>query len=382
MKLIVNKSVLEVCVKNLCKVIPSKPALPILTDIKFNVDEKCNCATLTASDSEMWLSYDIPLSECEGGGSFCVSGDSLAAMIGELKEQPLTILATIESNKKFTLIHEDGAAYCAIEDANEYPSTIKMDENPYLIDVDPKLFKRAIKRCAWATCNDDLRPVLNGVYCNIANGLMDVVATDGHKVMKTTLHIEYLGEDTHFLMPKSAAKIVMNILSMDEDETASLTVTGGAGMIEQENYCFIFRQIDGKYPNYNAVIPIDHPHEVIADRADLISALKAVEPFSPDSSNMVTMAFLGDRLDIRGEDYDFATGANKSIAIEGFGSEQLTIGIKASIMIKILMQLDSQNVIMRLKDKNSAITIEPDTDDKEEVKEEIIAMAMPMFTND
>ena len=121
MKLIVSKSALEDCVKNLCKVINPKNALPILGDILFDVNMKAKTAHLTASDSEVTMIYEVVLVECEGEGRFCVSAKTLADMLSNVTEQPVTITATTESDNVFTMTYQDGSAFCPLENADEYP---------------------------------------------------------------------------------------------------------------------------------------------------------------------------------------------------------------------------------------------------------------------
>ena len=169
MKLIVKKSSLEVCVKNLVRVINTKNALPILGDILFDVNETAKTARLTASDSEVTLSTEVILDECEGGGRFCVGATTLAAMLAEVSEQPVTITATTESDQKFTITYAQGSAFCPLENADEYPMPQTEAYNEKLDGLKADYLRDALKRSMWATANDDLRPVMNGMYFDQAD---------------------------------------------------------------------------------------------------------------------------------------------------------------------------------------------------------------------
>jgi DNA polymerase-3 subunit beta len=164
MKLIISKTALEMAVKNICRVINSKNALPILGDVLCMVDEEKQTITMTGSDSEAWLTYQLQLQECEGGGPFCIGADLLRDALSELSEQPVTILATTESDMKLRLQHESGETVLPLENADEYPTPRHIDSHVNQWSLESGMLKRVLKRSMFATANDDLRPVMNGIY--------------------------------------------------------------------------------------------------------------------------------------------------------------------------------------------------------------------------
>ena len=380
MKIIVSKMTLEVCVKNLCRVINTKNALPILADILFDVNEQEKVATLTASDGEVRLTYTIGLKECFGGGRFCVVGQTLADMLSGISEQPVTIIATTESDMKFTLNYEDGEAYCPIENADEYPEAIGPDENEgNMVSLDSATVCNAIKRSAWATAKDELRIVMNGIYFDFGMTFYNIVASDGHVLIKNKIQFDEENDMAgSFIMPKKVVKILPELLT-----TADIDILydGRKAAIEYENMRLQFLLIEGKYPNYDSIIPKSSAHEVKCNRRGLLEAIKAVAPFAPDSSNMVTLTFEKDKLDARGNDYDFSEGAKKSFYIDGYEGDPLTIGVKASNMISLLSKLSTDDVLLKLNDPSHAIVVEP-VDEREEKTEEITCIVMPMMVNE
>lgn len=379
MKLIVKKSSLEVCVKNLVRVINPKNALPILGDILFDVNEQEKTARLTASDSEITLNYTVMLDECEGGGRFCVGAETLAAMLSEVSEQPLTIIATTESDMKFTLSYENGKAYSPIENADEYPTPVQPNADTLLVTVDCAMLKRTIKRSLWATANDDLRPVMNGIEFNFECDNCDVVASDGHAFIKNAETVDHVNESGSFIMPKKVAKILPDLLGEGDID---LMFDERLCTIEQDGMALQFRCIEGKYPNYNSIIPKEHKHEVRCDRAALLSALRAVSPFTPESSNMVTLTFCpNNRLEVTGDNFDFAIGAEKAIYIDGYEGETMSIGIKASNIITLLTKLMFMEVTMKFNDPSRAVIIEA-VDESDDPQERITGLTMPMLIND
>lgn len=383
MKLVVKKSSLEVCVKNLCKVINTNNALPILSDIVFEVNEQEKTARLTASDSEVWLNCDVILDECEGGGIFCINGSTLENMLAQIKEQPLTITATTESDMRFTMTYEDGQAYCAIVSADEYPTPIQHDTDKAIcVSLDADILKRTIKRSLWTTTIDDLRPIMNGIEFDFNNGQLNVVASDGHSLIKNAEEIDFdYNSPADFIMPKNVAKILPAILG-DDDDDCDVMFNDTLCTIEWEMTSLQFRCIEGKYPNYESIIPLNSTHNVNANRMFLINALKTVAPFATESSNMVTLTFFKDgKLILQGTDYDMAKGANKTIYVEGYeGEDEMTIGVKASKLITLLQKLSGAAVILSFTDPSRAILIRPE--EESEPSETVTGLIMPMLVND
>ena len=384
MKLIVSKSALEDCVKNLCKVINTKNALPILGDILFEVNQKAKTAHLTASDSEVTMTYEVVLEECEGEGRFCVGAKTLAAMLSNVTEQPVTITATTESDNVFTMTYEDGSAFCPIDNADEYPMPGAEVYNEMLEQIDGSMLCNALKRSLFAIANDTLRPVMNGVNFALNDGYLDIVVTNGHMMLKTHQSLDNKVEVSRcgsFVMPKKVAKLVTDVA--DSSDVLEIGWNDSQAHIYKAGCDITFRLIEGKYPNYNAIIPKQPDHEVACQRTALLSALKAVAPFAPESSQLLKLTFSNDKLEVSGEDYDFGQGATKSIEIESYDAEDLSmsIGLKSSSIIGMLSKLNTFEVILYFNSPDKPVVIEP-IDESDNKKEWITGLIMPMLIND
>lgn len=382
MKIIVNKSSLEAAVKNLTRVINQKNALPILADIHFDVNETAKTARLTASDSEVTLSYEVILTECEGGGKFCVNAKTLSAMLVEISEQPLSITATLESDMKFTMTYKDGSAFCLIEPADEYPLPVNGEYIETLKEISGDWLRDALKRSMWATSNNELQPIMTGVNFALIDGYLDIVASNGHVLVKS--HKSFadkvaLNRCGSFIMPKKAAKVLTSII--ENENMLDIEWNDSEAHINMNGYDIFFRLIDGRYPNYNSIIPQEYAHEVQFQRTDLLSAAKTVAPFTPESSQMLVLTFEEEKMEVRGEDYDLGEGAVKSISIDEYNGDPLSIGVKSSSLTNILSKLSMFDVLLKLNDPSRAIVIEP-IDEKADSKEEITCLLMPMIIND
>ena len=384
MKLIVSKTAIEMAVKNICRVINPKNALPILGDVLCEANQAEKTLQLTGSDSETWLQATLMLEDCEGEGRFCVSAQSLMDALAPLSEQPVTIFATTESDNRFTLEHQSGKAYFPIDNADEYPTPQPTGADSQLVEMDAKELAAAIQATAWATASDDLRPVMSGVYFDIMQDKTVVTASDGHVLMKYTSHEEGCGISGSFIMPKKVAKLLPQMLDWKEYDSCDVMFTERQATIEQGNWSLTFRLIEGKYPNYESVIPKDSPFWMRADRSQLQNSVRKVSPFTPESTEMVRCIISDVALLIEGDNYDFAMGANDQIAVEGNNQQPVTIGLRSSSLLAVLSKLSGLNVEIDYTDPSRAITIfEPiDEDEKKKRKGEVLGLLMPMLVND
>ena len=375
MKLVVNKTILERATATLQKVINSKNALTILGDILCEVKDKK--MTMTASDSEIYITTTIDLETMEGDGRFCVAANNLKEALSQLTEQPVTIIATTETTNMFTLQHQSGETFFAIEDADNYPMPVQENFDT-ILDMNGGKLCDAIKRCLWATANDDLRPIMNGVYLGnkYDNTCIDVVASDGHVVVSTSLLKEHVVSDVSAIIPKKAAKILTSILDVD---TVTIQISKNMVQVETFSYTLTARLTEGTYPNYNAVVPKDSTHEAIVNSYDMIRSVRKVIPFSNDSSNLLKMCFADNTLELQCEDFDFSMGAKDKFSIEYEDSEAFVIGVKGSRMIDVFSKIGGGNIILSMTDSNRAIIFEPEEQDE---GLHVLMLAMPLLIND
>ena len=379
MKLIVSKTAIEMAVKNICRVINSKNALPILGDILCMVDEQQQTITMTGSDSEAWLHYKVQLMECEGGGSFCIGADLLRDALAELPEQPVTILATTESDMKFRLQHETGETELPLEASDEYPTPRWFEAGERTEwTLQTGMVKRVLKRSMFATANDDLRPVMNGIYFDQVYNTLNIVASNGHVLIRNAEQVE--NTNGAFIMTKKAANLLPTLLD-GGDEECKVEFDERLVSIECGLMTFVFLMVSGKYPNYMSVIPQDSPYSLQADRTALLKAVRNVAHFTNSSSRMVRLDISSNQnMTLYGEDFDFSTQANDRIDIDYSDAKDMTIGVKADSIIEELSRIVENTVSIHFTDPSRAVTIVPV--DPLYQGEEITMLLMPMLVND
>ena len=377
MKIIVNKALLGEAANLLARVINPKNALPILGDVLFDV--KNNEVTLTASDSEVTMSTTIGLDTMEGEGRFCVSADQLRASLAELTDEKVTIIATTESDNVFKLQHGSGETYFPIDNADEYPLP-KSETLPEPVSLEGIQVREALKRSLWATATDDLRPIMNGVCFALKDGWLDVVASDGHVLVKSHINAikgAKITDEFRFIIPKKAANILSGVLSGDP---VKVSWNEHSCRMEFWPYTLDMRLVEGKYPNYDAIIPTDQPLTAIVPRAFALCSLKKVLPFSPDSqgSHLLRMSLTKDRLKLTAEDFDFAKGSHDSFYVD-YPHAEIEIGVSGSRLAAILSKLSGGEMQMGMADPSRAITFEPNEQDEDC---EVLMLTMPMLLNE
>ena len=377
MKLIVNKALLGEAANLLARVINPKNALPILGDVLFDV--KNNEVTLTASDSEVTMSTTIGLDTMEGEGRFCVSADQLRASLAELTDEKVTIIATTESDNVFKLQHQSGETYFPIDNADEYPLP-KSETLPEPVSLEGIQVREALKRSLWATATDDLRPIMNGVCFALKDGWLDVVASDGHVLVKSHINAikgAKITDKFRFIIPKKAANILSGVLSGDP---VKVSWNEHSCRMEFWPYTLDMRLVEGKYPNYDSIIPEDQPLTAIVPRAFALCSLKKVLPFSPDSqgSHLLRMSLTKDRLKLTAEDFDFAKGSHDSFYVD-YPHAEIEIGVSGNRLAAILSKLSGGEMCMGMTDASRAITFEPNEQDEDC---EVLMLTMPMLLNE
>ncbi|WP_455077926.1 DNA polymerase III subunit beta [Prevotella histicola] len=358
----------------LSRVINSKNSLPILDCFLFSVHD--GQLTVTASDSENVMRGTLNLENCEGEGDFAVNNHTILDAVKELPEQPLTLDVDM-GEMKIYITYQNGSYNFPILNADEYPKAQTVSENATTITIDAGILSDNVNRSLFATAQDELRPVMNGIYFDLQADSLAIVASDGHKLVRNKNFMIKSDIPASFILPKKPATLLKNVLSKDggdvvirfDDRSADISFAEGN---------LSCRLIEGKYPNYNSVIPQDNPNQVTIDRKSLIGALRRVFPFASDSSQLIRFHVAAGLLELRAEDIDFATSAKESVTCE-YGGNPMDIGFKGSSMLEILNNLESEDVTIQLADPSRAGIIIPGVQPE---NEDILMLIMPMLLND
>ena len=358
----------------LSRVINSKNSLPILDCFLFEVHD--GQLTITASDSENIMRGTLNLENCEGEVDFAVNNHTILDAVKELPEQPLALNVNMEEMKIY-VTYQNGSYNFPILGADEYPKVQPMSETATTVTIGAEKLSDSLTRSLFATAQDELRPVMNGIYFDLKEDGLAIVASDGHKLVRNRNFSVKSETPSAFVLPKKPATLLKNVLSKDggdviirfDDRSAEVSFAEGN---------LACRLIEGKYPNYNSVIPLDNPNQVTIDRKSLIGALRRVLPFASDSSQLIRFHVSSGLLELNAEDIDFSTSAKESIVCE-YGGNPMSIGFKGSSMLDILNNLESDDVVIQLADPSRAGVIVPAVQPE---NEDVLMLIMPMLLND
>lgn len=375
MRFTVSSSALSSKLNMLAKVIGSKNSLPILDCFLFQVAN--GEMSITASDSDNVIKSTLALTDHDGEGEFCVPNRVILDALKELPEQPLHFdVDTAGEAVAIKIVYQNGLYNFTGQSAEEYPRTQSMNDACTTVSLPTEMLINNISRSLFATADDELRPVMNGIYFDLTADALAIVASDGHKLVRSKNFTIKSESPSAFNLPKKPASLLKNILSKDGDD-AIIKFDDRSAEIQFTDGVMRCRLIDGRYPNYNSVIP-NNPNEVTVDRRGLQSALRRVLPFASESSQLIRFHIESGRFEVSSEDIDFSTSAKEQLSCEYNGSP-ISIGFKGSSLMEILSNLTSDNIIIQLADPSRAGIIVPA---EQPENEDILMLIMPMLLND
>ena len=358
----------------LSRVINSKNALPILGDFVFEISD--NMLNLTASDSENVMKTQLQLTESDGNCRFAIGNHDLLEAVKGFSEQPITFEVNQEQNI-VKISYQNGLFSLPIENADEFPMAQPVSEYANTIVIPNALLAENINRTLFATAQDELRPVMNGIYFDLTPNCLAIVASDGHKLVRNKIFTVKSEQPAAFILPKKPANLLKNLLGKDGGDVTirfderNAEISYGDGTIQ----C---RLIEGRYPNYNSVIPQNNPNELRVDRLALLAAMRRVQPFANDSSNLIRFHVEGGNLQLDAEDYDFSKTATERMTCE-YNGNAMSIGFKGSSFIEVLSNFDCPEVIIQLADPSRAGLVLPS---EQPENQDVLMLMMPMLIND
>jgi DNA polymerase III subunit beta len=378
MKFIVSSTELLSHLSAISRVINNKNSLPILDNFLLQLEGKT--LTMTASDIETTLITSMEVETSEGDGKVAVASRLLLDTLREFSEQPLSFTIN-DSNLAMIITSANGSYNFIGQNGDEYPRLPQLNEDVQTLSLPVPTLSAGISKTLFCTADDELRPVMNGVFFDITSDSLTLVATDAHKLVryKTTYTTSSLqGEElANFILPKKPATMLKNILPKESGEV-EVRFDSKNAHFKLANYTMICRQVEGRFPNYNGVIPKTNPYKIIIDRVTLLNALKRVSVFANQASNLVKLAFSANQIHISAQDIDFSISAEETISCQ-FEGDPIKIGFKSSFLIEILGNINATDIVFELSDASRAGLILPF---ENEPNEEILMLLMPMLLND
>lgn len=374
MRFTVSSTALSSRLNILSRVLNSKNSIAILDCFLFEVGN--GQLEITASDSENVMKTALALDEADGGGRFAVNNRTILDAVKELPEQPLTLDVDTEQ-MTVRVIYQNGLYNFTCQNAEEYPQAQQLGDEAATLQMPEKALLDNISRSLFAVANEQLRLVMNGIYMDLTPESLNIVATDGRKLVRNKYFALKSEQPRSFILQKKPAALLKNVLTRDDSEVI-IRFDDRNAEITFGNTQLSCRLIDGRYPNYASVIPEDNPYELTIDRKTLIGALRRVLPFASESSQQVRLRIAEGKIEVSSEDIDFATSAKEEVTCSYDGAP-MSIGFMGTSLVEILSNLESEEVQMQFADPSRPCIIIPS---EQPEGEEVLMLLMPMLLND
>ena len=373
MKFIVSSSVLLKNLSALSGVIGSSNTLPILDDFLFEL--KDDTLFVTASDLETTMTVSIPLTKAEESGSVAIPAKILLDTLKTLTDIPVIFNINAES-LLVEISAGEGKYKMSGHKSDEFPQTPVLEQTSKLV-LPSGVMVDAINKTLFATGNDELRPVMSGVYCELSSDHLIFVATDAHKLVRYRRSDAKSEKNMSFILPKKPLNQLRGILSGKESDV-DLEYTPTNAMFTFDNFRLICRLIEGKYPNYEAVIPTNNPNVLLIERTQLLNSIKRVALFANQSTHQIRFHISGKELVLSAEDIDFSNEAKERLTCS-YDGEDMDIGFNSRFLQEMLNNLETEQIRIEMSAPNRAGLILPvDNDNKEE---DILMLVMPVMLN-
>jgi len=371
MKFIVSSNYLLKQLQVLGGVINNSNTLPILDNFLFELEH--SKLTVSASDLETTMASTLEV-ESESEGSVAIPAKLLLETLKTFPEQPLTFV--IEDNNTIEISSNHGKYALAYASADEFPKAISLDKASTTV-ISADILATAISKTIFATGNDDLRPVMSGVFFQFSTESLTFVATDAHKLVKYSRTDVKADETAEFIMPKKPLNLLKGILG-GSDDTVSIEYNDSNAKFSFENSVLICRLIDGKYPNYEAVIPKENPNHLTISRNQFLNSVRRVSIFSNKTTHQIRLKIAGAELNISAEDIDYSNKAEERLTCD-YQGDDMQIGFNSRFLSEMLSNLNADDVQLEMSMPNRAGILTP-IDGLDE-GETVTMLVMPVMLN-
>lgn len=372
MKFLVNSSALSKQLQILSGVLNSSNTLPILDNFLFEISDKE--LSISASDLETTMTAKMAI-EAKEDGAIAIPAKILLDTLKTFPEQPLTF--TIDPKTFGVEISSDFGKYkIAGQNGEEFPKAPEM-EAASTVEMDGDILSAAINKTLFAAGNDELRPVMSGIFFELHEDSIRFVTTDAHRLVRYSRTDAKADKGASFIIPKKPLGLLKGITASAES-AVTLQYTDSYAVFTFDNVNLMCRLIEGKYPNYEAVIPKENPNKMTIGRQDLLNSIKRVSIFANKTTHQVRLQINGSELTISAEDLDFANEANERLTCS-YDGEDMEIGFNSRFLLDMLGNMSGENVVIELSAPNRAGILVPAEKTVED--EDVLMLVMPVMLN-
>ncbi|MBK0384197.1 DNA polymerase III subunit beta [Pedobacter sp. SD-b] len=371
MRFIVSTSTLLKHLQAVSGALSNSAVLPILENFLFEI--KDNSLTISATDLQTSMTTSLAV-ESKESGKIAVPSKILLDTLKTLSEQPISF-SVDDKTFAIEISAGDGKYRLSGENGEDFPKIPTVDDASS-VNLPASVLAEAINKTIFAVSNDELRPAMTGVFCQLSPQNVTFVATDAHKLVRYRRNDAKAETATSFILPKKALNLLKSSLPT-EDVNVSVEYNSTSAFFKFANINLICRLIDERYPDYEAVIPQNNPNKLTLDRSLFLNCLKRVVIFANKTTHQVRLKINGSELNISSEDIDFANEAHERIGCQ-FDGEDMEIGFNAKFLIEMLNNLSGEEITIEMSTPNRAGILFPSIKDE---NEDILMLVMPVMLN-
>ncbi len=371
MNFIVSSTTLLRHLQSISGVLSTSVTIPILDNFLFEIDEKQ--LTVSASDLETTMRTTLEV-EANEVGKIAIPAKLILDVLKNLPDQPCTFSVDM-SNFGIEIAYDNGKSRMVGFNGDDFPR-IPAIENSSSIKVSGDILLRAINKTLFATGNDDLRPVMSGVFCEFSPENITFVATDAHKLVRYRRTDSQAESSSSFILPKKPLNLLK--VNLGGNEEVLLEYNESNVVFTFNDIVLVCRLIDGKYPNYEAVIPNENPNVLTIDRQQFLSSIKRVSIFANKTTYQVKLKLAGSELSLSAEDIDFSNEANERLTCN-YDGDDMEIGFNSRFLLEMLNNIESNEVRLEMSEPSRAGLLMPAVKDNQD--EDILMLVMPVMLN-
>ncbi len=373
MKFIISSGALLKQLQNISGVLSTNSSLPILEDFLFDISE--GELMILASDLDNTIITHIK-AEAQEPGRVAIPAKMLIDSLKSFPEQPLTFIINPDT---FGVEIASGYGKYKLNghDPEEFPKIAEIDEGTSF-KMDASILYSGINKTIFATGNDDLRPVMSGVFMQVGFDNLTMVATDSHRLVRYRRNDVKSENEASFIIPKKPLNLLKNLLGyVNGDVTIDFNARNASFSFDQIRV--VCRLIDGRYPNYEAVIPKENPFRLSMSRQDLMSSIRRVAIFSSKSTNQVKLNIQGSELQLTAEDLDYANSASERLTCQ-YEGEDMEIAFNSKFINEMLSNLETDRITLNMSAPNRAGILLPESETPD-ADEDLLMLVMPVMLN-
>jgi DNA polymerase-3 subunit beta len=371
MNFILSSTSLLKHLQSISGVLSTSNSLPILDNFLFEIND--GQLTISASDLETTMRTTLEV-EANESGKIAVPAKLILDVLKNLPDQPCTFLVD-HSTYSIEIAYDNGKSKMVGYNGDEFPRVPEIERSSS-IKIAGEIISKAINKTLFATGNDDLRPVMSGVFCQFSPEDITFVATDAHKLVRYRRTDSEASGSSSFILPKKPLNLLKSNLTGSEEVLMEYNESNA--VFTFNDIVLICRLIDGKYPNYDAVIPKENPNVLTIDRAQFLSSIKRVSIFANKTTHQVKLKLAGSELALSAEDVDFSNESNERLTCNYIG-EDMEIGFNSRFLMEMLNNIETTEIRLEMSEPSRAGLLMPAVKDNE--NEDILMLVMPVMLN-